>query len=1069
VFPQSAFEKGYIPVTNYIANKHFKGLAQNWVITQDNQGLIYVGNNQNLLQYDGEEWRLIDVKDGSTVRGLLHYRQNIYVGTLNDFGVLQYNAQGKAFFKSLKTSKADIGQVWNVFAVDDEIVFRTTEQLFYYHLKTGKTSTLTLPYPRDVAYQVGKAIICAERDDKALWIENKSLRELYYPEFTEKNKYIKSVINYNQQEYLFIPSYGPFYKVDKQKLNLSPYPVLSEQITDRLFFEHSLLYNKNLLIGTKNAGFIELNEQQQIVHFYNTTTQLQDDYVHYTFVDHQGNVWLALNNGISTVKIKDELSFFDKSYGLEGIVEAITRFDGRMTLATHSGFYIMNTRKDDDMSSINDLKPRFSHVQGKNVSTQCWALLPVEYDGKKTLLGISNNGLHEVTTDLQPKLVKSCEAYSLVQSKTDPKLIYLGLADGVFAMYYTNGIWKEEGYIYNTSFRVNGMTEWKDQLWLGSYDEGVCVNYNLNTKKAFDFDSKQGLPKGQITIKLLADDLLFGTEMGLYRYNAKTNHFFKDEVYNPLLSDSSSYIHRVSVDTQNRLWLITYDHIHKKIEIGFFSEYQGKMQWNSAPFNEIEEGDVHSIFHDQEGITWLGGQNGLFRFDEKSLKRYRAPFNTQIRKVESGDSVLFWGHYLNPEGNPTLTQGKQYQPTLDFEYNSLTFHFAAQDYENNDSKVYSYFLDGYSKQWSAYSRENKAVFTNLPEGKYTFKVKTKNRHEMYSESAGYTFTILPPWYRTWWAYLTFLILAGLGVFGVVYLYTKNLREIIQERTAEIREQKDVIEEKNKDILSSIDYAQKIQQALLPSNEILRNIFTDSFVVFMPRDVVSGDFYWAGKKSGNTCFALMDCTGHGVPGAFMSMIGNALLNELILEKGITMPAIVLDSMRNGIIKSLSQHNDEHRRDGMDAGLCALNPDTLELQYSGANIALYIFRANDRVLKTTEGLEMVRANDDTTQQPFIYEIKPDKMPVGYFDEVDRPFNNHSLQLEKGDRIYLFSDGYPDQFGGEKGKKYKRGALLKYLSGIQNGSLSNQKTMLEAEFFKWKGELEQVDDVTLLAVEV
>lgn len=1063
--PKTPFEKGYIPVTNYIANKYFKGLAQNWAIAQDNQGLIYVGNNQNLLQYDGEDWRVIDVNNGSNVRGLLHYRNKIYVGTLNDFGVLEYNAQGWAYFKSLKQGKEDIGQVWDVFAIGHEVIFRTTEKLFYYDLKTGKMTILKLPYSRDAAYQVGNIIVCAEHDDKILLIENKKVRELFYPELTGMNKYVKSVINYSADNYLFVPSYGPFYKVNKHNFNLSPFPVLSEKISDRLFFEHSLLFEDNLLIGTKNAGFMELNDHLDIEHFYNTSTQLQDDYVHYTFVDHQNNVWLALNNGISTVKIKDELSFFDKSYGLEGIVEAVTRFDGHITLATHSGFYVMNTNRGEDMSNIDDLKPKFKQVDGKNVSTQCWALLPLEYDHKKILLGISNNGLHEISDALKPRWIKSCEAYCMVQSKTDPKRVYLGLNDGLFSMYYNNGVWKEEGYLVKTDFIVQSIIEKDSHLWLGSIDVGFCIKYDLISTKEERFSTTEGLPKGNVILRELQNDLIFGTSKGLYRYNPIDKTFFKDIVYNHLLSDTASYIHRISVDTQNRLWLITYDHIHKKIEIGFFTQFQGRVKWNSAPFNEIEEGDVHTIFHDEGGITWLGGQNGLFRFDENSLKRYRAPYNTQIRKVESGDSVIFWGHYVNEAGDPTLQQRTVYQPTLDYENNSLTFYFAAQDYENNDSKLYSYFLEGYSKRWSVYSRENKAVFTNLSEGTYTFKVKAKNRYEIYSESTGYTFTILPPWYRTPWAYVGgFLVLLALG-FGVVSLYTRNLRNIIQERTAEIVEQKEIIEEKNRDIVSSIEYAQKIQQALLPSNEVLKNMFTDSFVVFLPRDVVSGDFYWAGKKGEHTCFALMDCTGHGVPGAFMSMIGNALLNELILEKGITMPAIVLETMKKGIIKSLSQHNDEHRRDGMDAALCALNPSTFELQFSGANIAMYVYRQGSEPLKTTSGesFEPVSQQD----QLYIYELKPDKMPVGYFDEDERVFTNHHLQLEKGDRIYLFSDGFPDQFGGEKGKKYKRGSLLKYLASIQQASLSTQKVMLEEEFTNWRAHYEQIDDVTVLSV--
>jgi serine phosphatase RsbU (regulator of sigma subunit) len=269
---------------------------------------------------------------------------------------------------------------------------------------------------------------------------------------------------------------------------------------------------------------------------------------------------------------------------------------------------------------------------------------------------------------------------------------------------------------------------------------------------------------------------------------------------------------------------------------------------------------------------------------------------------------------------------------------------------------------------------------------------------------------------------------------------------IQESNEQLINANNIIQEKNDDITASMEYASKIQEALLPTKENAE-LFKDSFFILMPKDIVSGDFLWYSKVGSKVIFAAADCTGHGVPGAFMSMIGNTFLHQIVNEEKVLQPSIILDQLRERVITALMQDGEDNaRKDGMDMALCTLDIETRELQFAGANNPLYY----------TKGKEIV-------------ELKGDKQPVGYMPERSGPFTNHKIVLNEGDAIYIFSDGYPDQFGGPKGKKFKYKQLRELLLSNSQKPMLSQKELLISSFYDWKGDLEQIDDVCLIGVRV
>jgi serine phosphatase RsbU (regulator of sigma subunit) len=275
--------------------------------------------------------------------------------------------------------------------------------------------------------------------------------------------------------------------------------------------------------------------------------------------------------------------------------------------------------------------------------------------------------------------------------------------------------------------------------------------------------------------------------------------------------------------------------------------------------------------------------------------------------------------------------------------------------------------------------------------------------------------------------------------------------LIEKQKSEVQYQKERVEEKQKEILDSINYAQRIQQAILPEEKMIKMALPQSFILFKPSNIVSGDFYWFSEIDNLSIFAVMDCTGHGVPGAFMSMIGNALLNEIVYEKKITEPATILNYMNDGVRLSLKQNqlnNENH--DGMDIALCTFQKNlngSVNLYYAGAHRPIYIIKENK-----------------------IQEILADKFPIGGMQSDDkRIFTNHTISLSKNDTIYMFTDGYLDQFGGEKGKKFMSKRFQKLLLSIQQLPMDEQQQELTNALQKWQGKLDQVDDILVVGIKI
>jgi serine phosphatase RsbU (regulator of sigma subunit) len=405
-----------------------------------------------------------------------------------------------------------------------------------------------------------------------------------------------------------------------------------------------------------------------------------------------------------------------------------------------------------------------------------------------------------------------------------------------------------------------------------------------------------------------------------------------------------------------------------------------------------------------------------------------------------------------PISNKNLFE--QSKLTFSYNENDLSGTFVGIELSDPEQNKYAYRLKGFNNHWKVVSSKDRNFeFTNIPPGNYVLEIMASNNDGYWSEPYKLEIEILPPFWQTIW----FRILIGLSIVLFLFLLyrwrtsamrnrQKQLENTVHERTREVVHQKELIEEKQKEITDSINYAKRIQYSLLAHDDLLDKNLPEHFVLFKPKDIVSGDFYWATEKlavdSGSKQFylAVCDSTGHGVPGAFMSLLNISFLNEGINEKNIIEPNKVFDHVRNRLTENM-----DGGADGMDAILIQIDFEKKIMNYTAANNAPLLIRNNT-----------------------IQELQKDKMPVGRSDK-NNPFQLFNLTLEKGDCLYFYTDGYADQFGGEKGKKFKYANLNKLLMEIHQLPLSEQNEKLIVAFEKWRGDLEQVDDVCVIGIRI
>ncbi len=568
--------------------------------------------------------------------------------------------------------------------------------------------------------------------------------------------------------------------------------------------------------------------------------------------------------------------------------------------------------------------------------------------------------------------------------------------------------------------------------------------------------------------------MIYGTRTGIFIFNDE--EALKSSLPDSLLNNPENYrgffegsvllnfpitapVYELMEDPE-RIW------INIDNEIGYILKNQTDTII-SMPFKGIDMGQINYIYPDANKVCWFAADEGLVRFELDYKKDFNQEFNTLIRQISlSNDSILFDGVYFHTDadmGVPfriILSQPEEKIPVLPHSMNDLQFRFSAPFFDDEQKILFSYMLKGYKANYSEWSSQKTGNYTNLHAGSYTFMVKARNVYGRESGPATYSFTIKPPWYLTPWAIAGYIAALLFIIYLAIQISLSNLKrknerleQIVLQRTAEIRAQNIELSRQKKEITDSIHYAQRIQNAVLPSLKNIEKKFPEYFILLKPKDIVSGDFYWLSDTGRKIIIVAADCTGHGVPGAFMSMLGISYLNKIVNENKITEPDQILEKLRENVIQSLNQTGREgEQKDGMDMALCVIDFDNLTMEFAGAQNPLYLIRGNE-----------------------LFETKADRMPVAYYEQMS-DFTSHKITLEQGDCFYMFSDGYADQFGGPQGKKFKYKALKELLIKVKEKSMAEQKELLEKTIQDWATEpdmngrhYDQVDDILVVGIRI
>ena len=374
------------------------------------------------------------------------------------------------------------------------------------------------------------------------------------------------------------------------------------------------------------------------------------------------------------------------------------------------------------------------------------------------------------------------------------------------------------------------------------------------------------------------------------------------------------------------------------------------------------------------------------------------------------------------------------------------------NYLQSNKNEYAYKLIGFDKDWNYVKHKRSITYTNLNPGTYTLKVKGSNNEGKWnSKCTKITIIITPPFWMTWWFRLLMISIFSFCIYTFYKLRLKNiikrkkiLEKQVEVRTHEVERQNIELKRKNNHITSSIQYAKMIQEAMLPTAKIKYG--NEKIMTFYkPKDIVSGDFYWMYETHEQLIIASVDCTGHGVPGAFMSLIGSVIMESTIKIEGLTDPAEILKRLHKKIVISLHQKNSLNN-DGMDLSLIVINRVSKKMTFAGARSPLVYFQGNK-----------------------IQTIKGDKISIGGADNTIREFTNHYLDITESTTVYLYSDGFQDQFGGPKNKKFLIKRFKDLLTNIQTYPLEKQYTLLNSTLNEWKGDREQTDDIMVIGIQI
>jgi serine phosphatase RsbU (regulator of sigma subunit) len=1086
-------------IVNYSLEDYKIGSKQNWATVEDKRGVLYFGNTSGVLEFDGLNWRLIPLPN--LVRALaIDNLGRIYVGSRGDFGFLQPDSIGRMEFVSLldkvenESDRKFNDAIGRIFISKGTVYFTCEGILFIY--REGKVSVKKIPKLKQAFESQERVFVRIDGEGIAELINGEI--KLIPNSNLSKNLAIRSILPYDDK-FMIVTNEDGLFLYDSNSITKLKFDIDNFLVKEKVLSAIALK-GGYYAFGFNSSGLMIIDKQGNVIQYLHTSNGLQSGQVSGLMQDSQNNLWLCTTNGITSVLSGLPLSIFSSIYNLNSTCSGAVVIDDMLYTATGTGMFVKNWNRFEN------------HLQGQEVFKQIGEtgnLLGIDTIGN-TLVAATNIGISIVQ---QGKLADislndRLPVLKFLRVGGYPNLMLAGTGKGLLLLEDLNqkttaskttklsSKLKPKNQLSKPSkpanwafkSRVKGFSERSrhivmdslNNVWFSDKQKGVAklvpVN-NFDSVATFWYNENKGLPVDvDKYVYYIKGEIIISSEQGFFVYNPRNDNFIESTKWNKILG-KDGLISILTEDSRGNIWFKEFRNLKQGsegvYELGqLVPQQNGEYNLYKTPFYKFKN-NIHSISPQLDGTLIVGTDKGFLHYDPKIQKDYHKTYHALIRKVEfvKNDSLIFGGAFADSTGIVSLGQKSSDIFRIPFNFNNLRFTFAAPYMDAPEQVLFKYYLEGNDEGWSDWKAETFKEYSNLPQGSYVFRVVAKNIYEIESSEAVYYFTILPPWYQTFWAYIFYFVATIFGIWGIVRLSVRRLRmqkehleRVVDERTAEIRlknaeleqqkeeilaqrdeieVQKDKIEEKNKNITASITYAKRIQEAMLPLVEKIDQVFDDYFILFKPRDIVSGDFYWFQTRNNKIIFTAVDCTGHGVPGAFMSMIGSEILTTIV-NQGITTPAEILDYMNRYVRKALKQDQTDNQ-DGMDMSLCTIDKQQKIVEWSGAkNPLVYI------------------------QNKEMFHIKGDAQSIGghQLSKKERQFANNIISYESGPTyFYIFTDGYQDQFGGQKGRKFMIKGMKELIYENHLKPMKEQHKILDSAIEEWKSGVEQTDDILVI----
>ncbi|HRG57714.1 MAG TPA: two-component regulator propeller domain-containing protein [Bacteroidia bacterium] len=1003
-------------------------------LVQANDGTIWYGTNNGVIKFDGEKFKnfentkgLINVPvsaifiDQSNLIWIGHNNGKITIFENEKFSAFPFNDQlGSAKITSfIENNGMWIGTYGNgVYHVDKK------NKVNHYNDQNGLSDnavyTMCIDKRKSLWVGTDGGLTCLKNKKNATELDIISMKK-GLPDNIVRN----IILAQNGDLIIAMQDSGICaYNVDQRTFKKNEHwnygPVISiiefEPNTFYIASEKNAIF-KCVISNDKIGSFSRLN--------YTENVDCRDLNVFYK--DREKNLWFLKKNGMSILS-QSRWKIFQKNNGIisDTILSVLIDSKNNCWIGSNKGLHIYS------IPSYYEIVPTELTVKQQIYDKEVTCIFEDKFGN--IWFGTYGNGLFKYNT--KTKKIKSIplqtefenDNVSCITVDDNNKIWVSTLGGGISMIDNINASEEVKNFSFKDGLGVNYvysiLCDSQNLRWVGTdgiglleYTAGIFIK--VNEKSNLESKSVYSIAKSS------SGNVWFNmSEHGLYKFDG--NSLLNYSTLNGLTDNNP-----LSISTYKNLVMA----IHNN-GIDVFNEKSN--QFTNFYLNDVVfEPNLNASFTDKKGNVWIGTNNGLFLFNSSDI------YTDTITPIASFTSVLVNNVNVNFDSKNSFSSSQ----------NSFLFNFNAVWFKIGEKVKFKYMLKGVDKKF-IYSENKSISYGGLQAGSYTFYLSASNGEGHWSKPITYHFTIAKPMWQIWWVWILAIAIIYLSIhlilryrLNLLKREKKILEHKVQLRTQEIVNQSKIIEAKNKDITDSIEYAKKIQDSILPNIEYIKNFLPHSFIFYKQKDIVSGDFYWFAVKNNHIIFAAVDCTGHGVPGAFMSLIGNNVLNQIVNENNVTDPATILMQLNTGVLKALyGSKNYSTTKDGMDIGICNINIQTKNLIFAGAMRPLYLCR---------EGV--------------LEEILGDKVSIGTdFNEGTHKnfsFSNKEIKIQDNDVFYLSTDGYADQFGGEKGKKMMKKNFKNLLQLISNRTMDEQAKVVSDSLIEWKGNFEQVDDILVI----